>query len=443
MTTHPLVLTILLLLSINLIVLIIVLIKTKASSAQKPIEQFSDTITQLLHDSFNQNRNDSLQRASLQREELSNSLQRVSDSLSQRLSESATQQKEQLELFSNVLQSLTNANEARFTELNTTLSEKITALQTDNNKRLDLINHTVDEKLHKTLEQRLGHSFKLVSEQLEKVQKGLGEMQTLAHGVGDLKRVLTNVKTKGVLGEYQLANILEQLLTPAQYEPNVKTKKGSDAIVEYAIKLPGRQETNETVWIPIDAKFPTEHYQELLMVYEAGDKAEIATAQKALYKTIRLCAKDIHTKYIDPPHTTDFAILFLPIEGLYAEVLRDHQLFQTLQRDYHVIVAGPTTLSALLNSLQMGFKTLAIEKRSSEVWNILGTVKTEFNKFGTILDKTQKKLDEASKTIESAGVRTRAIERKLRDVEELPLQQEAQSFTDILPSPSELETIDD
>ncbi len=365
------------------------------------------------------------------RDEIAQSFKGLSDSMSQRLAESATQQKEQLHLFSNLLNTLTTSNEERLERMSTSVGEKITALQSENNKRLEKIHDTVDEKLHKTLEERLGNSFKMVSENLEKVQKGLGEMQSLATGVGDLKKVLSNVKTKGVLGEYQLANILEQLLTPAQYEKNVKTKKGSDAHVEFAIKLPGREANNKPVWIPLDSKFPTEDYQELLDTYDSADKKAIDKAQKRLNRTIKLFAKDIHTKYIDPPNTTDFAILFLPIEGLYAEVLRDHELFQTIQRDYKIIVAGPTTLSALLSSLQMGFRTLAIEKRSSEVWNVLGAVKTEFYKFGGVLEKTQKKIDEASKTIESATVRTRAIEKKLRTVEELPSNESNNPIDDV------------
>jgi DNA recombination protein RmuC len=280
---------------------------------------------------------------------------------------------------------------------------------------------TVDEKLHKTLEHRLGESFKIVSESLEKVQKGLGEMQTLATGVGDLKRVLSNVKTKGVLGEYQLENILEQLLTPAQYDKNVKTKPDSDEFVEFAIRLPGRNDTEKEIWLPLDSKFPTQDYQALMDAHDEADPARIEISRKELSRKIKLFARNIKEKYIDPPHTTDFAIMFLPIEGLYAEVLRDSELFESLQREYRVTVTGPTTLSALLSSLQMGFRTLAIEKRSSQVWEILSAVKTEFGKFGAVLEKTKKKLYEATDVVESAGIRSRAIERKLKDVQELPV----------------------
>jgi len=279
---------------------------------------------------------------------------------------------------------------------------------------------TVDEKLQKTLEERLGKSFQLVSQHLVEVQKGLGEMQTLAHGVGDLKKVLTNVKTRGVMGEIQLANILEQLLTPEQYSLNVATIPDSNCHVEFAIKMPGRDEAGTTVWLPIDAKFPMDRYEQVQDAYDAGDADLITKANKDLYNTIKSMARDIHEKYISPPHTTDFGILFLPTEGLYADVIRVPELAQTIQRDYKIVLAGPTNLAALLNSLQMGFRSVAIEKRSSEVWKVLGAVKTEFGKFGAVLEKVQTKLQQASSTIDKVGVRSRAIERNLRDVESLP-----------------------
>jgi DNA recombination protein RmuC len=256
-------------------------------------------------------------------------------------------------------------------------------------------------------------------------------MQSLASGVGDLKKVLANVKTRGVLGEYQLENILEQLLTLDQYAKNVKTKEGSDSFVEFAIKLPGRKDKEKVVWLPIDSKFPIENYQILLQAYDQSDATLIETAQKELSRSIRLFARDVKDKYIDPPNTTDFAIIFLPVEGLYAEVLRDAGLFESMQREYKVIVTGPTTLSALLNSLQMGFRTLAIEKRSSEVWEILAAVKTEFGKFGDVLDRTKKKLQEASNVVDKAGVRSRAIERKLDSVEGLPSRKAAKYLATI------------
>ena len=280
---------------------------------------------------------------------------------------------------------------------------------------------TVDEKLQSTLEKRLGESFKQVSERLEQVYKGLGEMRNLATGVGDLKKVLTNVKTRGTWGEIQLGNILEQILTPEQYAINVQTKKNSNERVEFAIKLPGQDsDKDQVVWMPIDAKFPQEDYQRLLDAQDEADKDAADKSIRNLEMRIKAEAKAIKEKYIDPPNTTDFAIMFLPVEGLYAEVLRRPGLCDILQRDYRVVVTGPTTLAALLNSLQMGFRTLAIEKRSSEVWELLGVVKTEFGKFGDVLSKTKKKLQEASNTINKAEVRTRAIERKLREVQEIP-----------------------
>lgn len=281
---------------------------------------------------------------------------------------------------------------------------------------------TVDEKLHKTLETRLGESFKLVSERLELVQKGLGEMQTLATGVGDLKKVLSNVKTKGVLGEYQLENILEQLLTVDQFAKNVKTKRGSNDMVEFAVKIPNKADSAKILWLPIDAKFPSQNYEALMAAYESGDVAEIESCKRGLEQTIKSFAKDIKTKYIDPPNTTDFAIMFLPFEGLYAEVLRISGLFESIQREHKITIAGPTTISAFLSSLQMGFRSLAVEKRTSEIWEILGAVRTEFGKFGEVLEKTKNKLDQASREIDNAGVRSRAIERKLRDVQTIPQQ---------------------
>ncbi len=315
---------------------------------------------------------------------------------------------------------LIQANDQRMDKMRETVEERLRFLQEDNTKKLDQIRETVDEKLHATLEKRLGESFKLVSERLELVHKGLGEMQSLAVGVGDLKKVLSNVKTRGILGEIQLGNILEQLLTPDQYAKNVVTKKGSRENVEFAIKLPGKNDSGEVIYIPLDSKFPLERYHSLVDAYEHGDPAAIDEATKLLENTIKKCAKDIKDKYIDPPNTTDFGIMFLPVEGLYAEVTRRTTLIEVLQRDFKIIITGPTTLAAILNSLQMGFRTLAVEKRTSEVWMLLGAVKTEFGKFGDILEKTQKKLQEASNTIEGAARKSRTIERKLKNVQELP-----------------------
>jgi DNA recombination protein RmuC len=309
--------------------------------------------------------------------------------------------------------------EKKLDSVRDTMETKIGDLQKQNDAKLEEMRKTVDEKLHQTLETRLGESFKQVSERLEQVHKGLGEMQTLATGVGDLKKALSNVKIRGVLGEYQLENLLEQFLSPEQYSKNIPTRPGSNERVEFAICMPGNFKDAQTLWLPIDAKFPIEDYMKLVDAYESGNPSAIEDFKKQLINRVKLSAKDIHSKYIEPPYTTDFGIMFLPIEGLYAEVLR-LGVFETIQRDYKVTITGPTTLSAFLNSLQMGFRTLAIQKRSSEVWEVLGAVKTEFGKFGDILEKTKKKLNEATDVIESAGVRSRAIERKLRNVQELP-----------------------
>ncbi|MDD3350785.1 MAG: DNA recombination protein RmuC [Eubacteriales bacterium] len=302
--------------------------------------------------------------------------------------------------------------------INDTMETRLISIQTGNEKKLEQMRETVDEKLQKTLEERIGQSFKLVSERLEQVYKGLGEMQSLASGVGDLKKVLSNVKTRGILGEIQLGAILEQILTPDQYEENIVTKKGGSERVEYAVKLPGDE--NDVVYLPIDAKFPVDNYSRLMDAYEIGNPAEIETARLALERTVKGFAKNIHDKYIEPPHTTDFGIMFLPTEGLYAELVR-RGMVETLQREYKISIAGPTTMAALLNSLQMGFKTLAIQKHSSEVWNVLGAVKTEFDKFGKVLEATQQRITQANAELDKlVGVRTRKIQSKLRNVTAIP-----------------------
>ncbi|HET7563010.1 MAG TPA: DNA recombination protein RmuC [Rhodanobacteraceae bacterium] len=314
---------------------------------------------------------------------------------------------------------LSAGNEKRLGEVRGTLETQLKLLQTDNAEQLERMRKVVDEKLQATLEARLGASFKQVSEHLEAVQRGLGEMRTLASGVGDLNRVLTNVKNRGIFGETQLAALLSEMLTPDQYLVNVATVPGSNERVEFAVRLPGATQ-GQPVLLPIDAKFPREDYERLLDAQERADAAAANDAALALERRVREEAKTIHAKYIAPPATTDFAILFLPTESLYAEVLRRPGLFEAIQREHHVTLAGPTTLSALLNSLRLGFRTLAIEQRSSEVWQTLGAVKTEFGKFGDVLGKVKKKLDEASTQLDATGVRSRAIVRKLRDVESLP-----------------------
>ena len=312
----------------------------------------------------------------------------------------------------------TMLTEQKMDQMRRSMSETLERMQFGNQQQLEAIRKTVDEKLQDTLDRKLNDSFQLVSQRLEQVYKGLGEMQTLAQGVGDLKKVLSNVKTRGVLGEIQLGAILEQLLTPEQYAMNVATKQGSQANVEYAIRLPGND--GEPVWLPVDAKFPLDAYEQLLAAYDTADPQLVETALKALMNRVKGFAKDIQTKYVDPPYTTDFAILFVPVEGLYAELVRAGMV-ETLQREYKVTLAGPTTMSALLNSLQMGFRTLAIQKRSGEVWKILGAVKGEFDKFATVLEATQNRLNQANAELDKlVGTRTRQIQRTLKNIESLP-----------------------
>ena len=344
--------------------------------------------------------------------------------LMKQINDHAQLQKNQLDLVTKNINILTKNNEDRLTAVRETVEKRITALQEDNNKKLEQMRATVDEKLQSTLEKRLGQSFKLVSDRLENVYKGLGEMKQLANGVGDLKKVLTNVKTRGTWGEVQCGNLLEQILTKEQFDSQVAILPNKQDRVDFAIKLPGKNE--QPVYLPIDSKFPLESYQLLLDAQDRGDLEQITLHSKALEKQILLEAKRIKEKYLCPPHTTDFAILYVPIEGLYAEMLRHPDIQEQLQVKYRIIMSGPNTLAALLNSLQMGFKTLAIEQRSSEVWTILAAVKQEFIKFGDILDKTQKKLQEAGNTIETASRKSRTIERKLRNVESLPEQQDVQ-----------------
>ena len=310
--------------------------------------------------------------------------------------------------------------EQKLEQLRRSMTESLNHMQTASQLQLDGIRRTVDEKLQETLDRKLSESFQQVSQRLEAVYKGLGEMQSLAAGVGDLKKVLSNVKTRGILGEIQLGAILEQILSPEQYAANVATKKGSQANVEYAVRLPGSD--GRPVWLPVDAKFPLDAYQQLLDAYDAADPALVDSAKKMLFQRVKGFAKEVRTKYIDPPNTTDFAILFIPTEGLYAELIRGG-MAETLQRDYQVTLAGPTTMSALLNSLQMGFRTLAIQKRSGEVWKVLGAVKTEFNTFASVLESTQKRLAQAGDDLDKlVGVRTRKIQSTLKQVEALPAE---------------------
>ncbi len=371
------------------------------------------------------------------RQELNDSIQALEKSLTATIDTKFNQQQEKQrqlnqevgalikEKFNDFNQQQTQFNQQatdNIKHIEKTVSSQLTNIREENAKKLEEMRQTVDEKLQSTLEKRLGESFKQVSERLEQVHIGLGEMKTVANDVGDLKKVLSNVKTRGTLGEYQLGAILEQMLSPEQYACNVATKKGSQANVEFAIKLPG-QSTGE-VWIPIDAKYPREDYERLIDAYELGDKPKIEAFQKKVLKSIELFAKDIAGKYIDPPHTTDFAVMYLPDEGLYAEVLRHAGLFEKLQRQYKITITGPTTLAAFLNSLQMGFKTLAIQKRSSEVWDVLTAVKTEFSTFSGVFEQVQKQLNTASGTLEKLRTtRSNVLERKLKKVELLDSEQ--------------------
>ena len=412
---------------VMIVLQLVILLRKRQGLAQDSLDRLarrSDEIGERLERELRADialgRKESQEGALAQRAELSASMAEFSKTLQQQMATIAGVQNNQIDSFAQQLAKLVESNEKRLGEVRLTLETKLKELQTDNATRLEEMRKTVDEKLHATLEKRLGESFKQVSDRLEAVHKGLGEMQTLAAGVGDLKRVLTNVKSRGTWGEVQLSALLEQTLTAEQYAKNVATVPGSRDIVEFAIKLPG-QDVRSPVWLPIDSKFPVEDYERLLGAQERADIAGVEEACKAIDNRIKLEAKTIREKYIAPPHTTDFAILFLPTEGLYAEALRRPGLADFVQREYRVSIAGPTTLSALLNSLQMGFRTLAIEQRSSEVWELLSAVKTEFGRFGDVLAKTKAQLQTVTNSIGQAETRTRQMTRKLKDVEALPV----------------------
>lgn len=382
-------------------------------------------------------REESANAAKAQREELTDALQKLGENNLRSIGEISSMLKSQLETVASQTGKLTESNEARLESLRSIVDARLKQLQEDNSRQIEKMRATVDEKLQGTLEKRLGESFQLVSERLERVHQGLGAMQQLASDVGGLQRVLTNVKTRGGWGEVQLGSLLEQMLTPDQFARNVRTREGSSENVEFAIKLPG-PESDGPLWLPIDAKFPVEDYQRLIAAQEAADSGATEEAMKSLETQLRKSAKDICAKYINPPRTTDFAILFLPTEGLYAEAIRRIGLVEQVQRECRVIFAGPTTLAALLNSFQMGFRTLAIQKRSSEVWGLLAKVKTEFGKFGGLLEGVKKKLEQASNQIDEVNRKTRTIERRLNRVEELPSHPEP-LLPDFLPNDEEEE----
>lgn len=373
-----------------------------------------------LRDEMSRSRRAEAEEAALDREERANSSALLTQTLTTQLTLQSGLQGERLDAFGRELKLFSQGLDERFERLRTAVELRLSAIQEDNAKKLEEMRRTVDEKLHATLEQRLGESFKQVSDRLEQVHRGLGEMQTLAAGVGDLKRVLTNVKTRGTWGEVQLGALLEQILSADQFSANVATRPGSNERVDFAIRLPGKED-GAPVWLPLDAKYPVEDYLRLLEAQERADTVAVEEAAHAIELRLKAEAKSIHEKYVAPPHTTDFAILYLPTEGLYAEALRRPGLAEALQRDYRVTFAGPTTLAAMLNSLQMGFRTLAIEQRSAEVWSVLGAVKTEFGKFGEALAHTRKKLEEAGNSIGKAETRSRMLSRKLREVEAMPV----------------------
>ncbi|MCL2310510.1 MAG: DNA recombination protein RmuC [Proteobacteria bacterium] len=392
-----------------------------ARNQQKLLDELAESRTQLaaLLAQSGQSERDLRQDLATQRGELSALLLQQTQAAQQQSTAQFGMQQEQWSRFGMQVQQLTQISEQKLEALRRALEQRLDVMRLDNAQKLDQMRATVDEKLQTTLETRLGESFKQVADRLEQVYKGLGEMQTLAIGVGDLKRVLSNVKTRGGWGEVQLATLLSEMLTPQQYGENVETVPGSNARVEFAIRLPGR-DPHQPCWLPIDAKFPLDHWQRLQEALENADVQAAEEARRALEAFLKTEAKKIQEKYVKPPYTTDFAVLFVPSEGLYAELMTRPGLSDVLQRESRIMVAGPTNLMAMLNSLQMGFRTLAIEQRSSEVWKVLAAVKTEFQKFGQVLAKTREKLDQATKTIDDADVRTRAITRRLRDVEQMP-----------------------
>ena len=391
---------------------------------QRDMEQKLISVEKALREEFTVNREESRKNEQSNRTEIGSSIEKLSATILSNMIELSNLQKNQFDTYSRTMERTLDAFNynlrSSIDDLTKLQNEKFVELTKSTEENLEKMRVTVDEKLQSTLERRLSESFKVVSERLEQVHKGLGEMQSLAAGVGDLKKVLSNTKTRGVLGEVQLERILEQFLSPEQYEKNVITKKGSRETVEFAIKLPGKDYDNKTVYLPLDAKFPLEVYNKLLDAYDLQNQAQIDVASKNLERFIKKSAKDIRDKYIDPPNTTDFGLMFLPTEGIYAEVLKNQSLVELVQREYKINITGPTTLVALLNSLQMGFRSLAIEKHSSEVWKILGAVKTEFSKFETVLNSAQNKLNQASSEIDKlVGTRTRQINRKLKNVDKL------------------------
>jgi len=444
------------------VILVALIFSSSMKRQRRRLQEELDAMEARMAEQVSESHEKAKMRQNLEREEMNSSLRGMNDSIVRMMGEMSRTQQQQLDSFGGQIRAMSrtdeermermrsnieeklqqydnqmaritqtlddklNLNERRLGEMRETLGQGLQLIQADNDKKLEQIRETVDEKLNSTLDKRLGESFRTVSERLEQVYKGLGEMQTLAVGVGDLKRIMTGVKTRGIWGEVQLGALLEQVLAKGQYETNVAVIPGSSDRVEYAICLPGKDEKEGKVYLPIDAKFPSEDYQRLMNATEMGDAEGTETARKALEARIRMEAKRIRDKYIDPPHTTDFAIMFLPAEGLFAEVLRSGNIVEQLQNQYRVVITGPTTLMALLNSLQMGFRTMAIERRSSEVWELLGAVKTEFGRFSDLLSRTQQRLNQASASIEDAARKTRTIQKKLQNVQELGQKEASQ-----------------
>ena len=427
------------LLGVGAIVLLFSSRRSEAAQAVRfeQLERGQERSERMLRDELARLRDELQGAARDDRAELRASLTQLSEGVRATLDDAARLQREQLELFGGQIAHLSGNNQQQFQVLRETVERRLQLVQEDNTRQLGEMRSIVEEKLQGALEKRLGESFSQVSQQLEQVYKGLGEMQTLALGVGDLKRVLSNVKARGGWGEVMLANLLADTLTPDQYEQNVKTREGSRDLVEFVIKLPGRSPYDEPVLLPVDSKFPLEDYERLVRAVEAGDLTGAEEAGKALEQRVKVFAKDIRDKYLDPPRTTDFGIMFIPSEGLFAEIVRRATLVEALRREQQVVIAGPTTFAALLNSLQMGFRTLAVEKRSGEVWRLLGAVKTEFGRFGTVLDAVKKKLDEAGNTIDKASQRTRVIERKLKQVEVVSTSEAQQLLPEDEGAPSE------
>ena len=406
------------------IILIGLHVRSRKDSTAREISRSISDLEKVIRDESRYNRENDENRSRKDREELASTLNHFRTEHRETLKNITNQTNFAIQAFqksfAESMELFNRLQREKFGELSLRQQE----LLQNTEKKLEEMRTMVDEKLQKTLHERIGQSFELVSKQLANVQKGLGEMQTLAQDVGGLKRVLSNVKIRGTIGEVQLSMLLEQILAPDQYDTNVKTKPGSDKLVEFAVKLPGQAEDDQSVYLPIDAKFPKDVYEQLLDAYESGDLQRVGTTSRMLEQTIRGMAKDIRDKYLAPPYTTDFGIMFLPFESIYGEVTRRAALLEQLQQEYHVIVTGPTTLAAILNSLQMGFRTLAIQKRSSEVWRILGGVKAEFEKFGGLLEKAQKNLQTANNQLEEVmGKRTRAIQRQLRSIEALPTKE--------------------